>query len=262
MGTRYTLLLLFLYYCTPTIGQSFESFDNTRIAYTDQGTGIPIILIHGFINTGASFNGTALKNALLESGYRVIIPDLRGNGNSEKSMIESAYANNAEVKDLSALLDHLNISKAIALGYSRGSIILAKWLTLDSRITKGIIGGMGIDFTKSNWERRIIFERAFLGLDSLTDMTRGAFNYARSHQANTTILGWSQRYQPVTTLKELSSITIPIAVIAGNEDLDNGDPGALFKAFSNGVLIIVKGDHNTTYRKQPFAKAVLKFLNH
>jgi len=257
---RYIILLLICSYSSLLHSQRFTSFDSVSIAYTDEGTGTPIILIHGFINTSASFNGTALKDALLAQGYRVIAPDLRGNGNSDKPLTEVSYTNDAEIKDLQYLLDHLKLDAVVALGYSRGSIVLARWLTQEKRITQAVLGGMGIDFTNPDWDRRIIFERAFLGLDSLTTMTKGAVNYAKSQEANLTILGWSQRYQPVTSLKELSSIQIPVAVIAGNEDQDNGDPTLLFKALPNSTLTIVIGDHNTTYRNKPFADAVLNVL--
>lgn len=242
------------------LSQSFQSFDNVTIAYTDQGKGKPVLLLHGFINTSASFNGTAIKEALLAKGYRVIAPDLRGNGKSQKTLEEKAFANNAEVKDLKALLDHLNLNNVIAIGYSRGSIVLCKWLTQEPRIQKAVIGGMGLHFTNPDWDKRLIFERAFLGLDSLTDMTRGAVNYARSQKADLTLLGWSQRYQPVTSVEELKKLTIPILVIAGDQDVDNGNPKELAPVFPNSVLSLVSGDHNTTYRKEAFAKAVISFL--
>ena len=178
----------------------------------------------------------------------------------EKIRKEEAYSNNAEVKDLKALLDHLELTSTIVIGYSRGSIILSKWLTEESRIEKAVIGGMGLHFTNPNWNKKRIFERAFLGLDSLTDMTRGALNYARSQKADLMILGWSQRYQPVTSINELRSITIPLLVVAGDQDVDNGNPRELAAILSNATLSIVEGDHNTTYRKEPFAKAILSFL--
>ena len=115
----------------------------------------------------------------------------------------------------------------------------------------------GVDFTKPDWTKPTLFESAFSGIASLDATTEGVVNYARSPDANVTILGWSQRYQPVTTPTELKKITIPVLVVAGNKDLDNGDPRALFQLFSNGSMLILRGDHNTTYRKAPFAKGVM-----
>lgn len=258
---RVITLFFLLALCTSLIsGQSFASFDGTTIAYTDEGNGPVVILIHGFINTNASWQGTEVYKQLLTQGYRVIAPDLRGNGNSDKPQLEKAYANNAEVKDLTALIDHLNIDTAIALGYSRGSIVLAKWLTIDDRISKAIIGGMGLDFSNPLWERRILFEEAFLGLSEGTKDTQGAIRYAQSQGADIRILGWSQRYQPVTPPEELSKITIPVLVIAGDKDAANGSPKELAELFPNAELSIITGDHNTTYRKGTFAQEVIKYL--
>ena len=42
-------------------------------------------------------------------GYRVIIPDLRGNGNSDRPKDKEAYMNDAEIRDIIALADHCKI---------------------------------------------------------------------------------------------------------------------------------------------------------
>ncbi len=238
----------------------YSSFDNTQIAYTDEGTGIPIILIHGFISNGSSWNRTILKNELLKKGYRVIIPDLRGNGLSDKPHKAAAYKNNAEIKDLMILADHLKFKTYLAVGYSRGSIILAKLLTQDHRIKKAVLGGMGIDFTNPNWERRIMFAEGFSGKIDQYPETKGAVDYAKSIDADLFVLSLLQKYQPVTSIEELRKLKTNVLIIAGDQDLDNGDPKALQKVILNSQLIIVQGDHNTTYKKENFAKKVLTFL--
>lgn len=239
---------------------SFHSFDNIKIAYTDEGTGKPILLVHGFISSGSSWQNTALKKLLLVNGYRVIVPDLRGNGKSDKPSDEEAYKNNAEIKDLIALLDHLNIKSLTAIGYSRGSIVLAKLLTQESRIKKAVLGGMGVDFTNPNWDRRIAFADAFTGRAPLNEMTEGAVNYAKSIKADIQALGFLQDYQPVTSTEELNKIKIKTLVICGDEDLDNGSPQQLQSELPNSELIIVKGDHNNTYKQDNFAEAIISFL--
>jgi pimeloyl-ACP methyl ester carboxylesterase len=256
----HTFILCLCIATTAIAQEKMSSFDGSTIAYLDEGEGDPVILIHGFINDASSWNGTVIKKQLLENGYRVIIPDLRGNGFSEKPKDEKGFKDNAEVKDLKALLDHLKIKSITAIGYSRGAIVLAKWLTEETRINKAIIGGMGLDFTNKDWDRRILFERAFLGLDELNETTEGAVNYAKSKKANLDILGWLQRYQPVASKKALSEMKTKTLVIAGDQDTDNGNPEELATILPKGSLVIVAGDHNTTYRKEPFATAVMAFL--
>ncbi|MEQ8472340.1 MAG: alpha/beta fold hydrolase [Marinoscillum sp.] len=260
-----SIALILTIFCSSSICSAqefnqFKSFDGTMIAYQDIGTGEPILLVHGFISSGISWNQTILKQQLLETGYRVIIPDLRGNGQSDKPIDPEKYANDAEIKDLMALAKHLSLESYMAIGYSRGSIVLAKLLTLDNRITKAALGGMGIDFTNPDWNSRIMFAEAFGGKAALNNITEGAVNYAQSINADLEILSLLQIYQPVTSIDALGSVKIPVLVIAGDEDKDNGDPSSLAGVIPNSNLILVPGDHNQTYKTEAFASKVFDFI--
>ena len=73
----------------------------------------------------------------------------------------------------------------MAIGYSRGSIVLAKLLTKEKRISKAVFGGMGLDFTNPDWERRIAFADAFSGRTEPNTMTKGAIKYAMTRDSAT-----------------------------------------------------------------------------
>ncbi|MDT0607219.1 alpha/beta fold hydrolase [Croceitalea rosinachiae] len=234
------------------------SFDGVKIAYSIEGKGAPILLIHGFIQNGKSWHKTELKKALLANGYQVIIPDLRGNGDSDKPQKDESYADDVEVKDLILLMDNLKIRKYSAVGYSRGSIVLAKLLIQDNRITKAVLGGMGIDFTDPNWDRKHMFAAAFAG--KVNELTEGAVAYATSINADFRSLHLQQKFQPVTTVSELAELKLNVLVIAGDEDLENGDPEELQKAIPGAVLKLVLGNHNETYKTVAFSKEVADFI--
>lgn len=255
------LIAIFLFfYISSSSAQTkyFNSFDDTKIAYTDEGEGKPILLIHGFINTRKSWDNTVLKKDLLDKGYRVIVPDLRGNGDSDKPHEDDAYSQDAEVIDLMFLMVELKISKYWAIGYSRGSILLAKLLTKDRRVKKAVLGGMGVDFTNPNWHRRAIFREAFNG--KVNEETKGAVEYAKSIGADLKCLYLQQKHQSVTTKRQLQVIKAKVLVVAGDEDKDNGDPAALSRAISKSKLKIIPGDHNSTYKTEAFSKAIISFL--
>ena len=257
------LWLCWLTGCTPDLTEeraTFASFDGTHIAYTEVGNGPPVVLIHGFISDGSSWEQTALKQQLIESGYQVIVPDLRGNGASDQPKDPQRYADDAEVKDLRALADHLELGNYAAVGYSRGAIVLAKLLTQEPRISRGVLGGMGLDFTNPQWDRRRMFAEAFGGTQPLNEVTRGAVEYAKSVGANLHILSYLQQFQPVTSVAELRQVQTPVLVVAGDADRDNGEPAALQQALPHSELEIVPGDHNQTYKTEAFATAVLRFL--
>ena len=262
---KFIIVILFLVFPlflkAQEIQQSFHSFDGTNIAYSDQGKGHPVLLIHGFISDGSSWDKTMLKQALLDSGYHVIIPDLRGNGKSDKPHNPEAYAHDAEIKDLMALADHLGLKAFSAIGYSRGSIVLAKWLTKEKRIDKAVIGGMGLDFTNPNWDRRIMFAKVFGGQAAITPETSGAVNYAKSIGADFEVLSLLQQYQPVTTQSALRKINVETLIIAGDADHADGSPKELQQCIPNSMLKIVPGDHGEAKNSLEFAKAVMKFLD-
>lgn len=140
--TRVAVLLITFGFAINVVAQTerFTSFDGTAISYTDEGLGSPILLVHGFLNSGKSWENTEIKKELLEKGYRVIVPDLRGTGMSDKPQDDIYYENDAEVKDLQFLMSHLKVAQYNVIGYSRGSIVLAKLLTQDVRIKKPCLG--------------------------------------------------------------------------------------------------------------------------
>src|SRR4051812_40588120 len=106
-------------------GRFFTSFDKTKIYYEVKGKGEPVILVHGFIVNGQSWKQTALYGDLINAGYKVIILDQRGNGQSDKPHDSTAYESDAEAKDIMALANELKLKTYSAVGYSRGSIIVS-----------------------------------------------------------------------------------------------------------------------------------------
>ena len=106
--------------------QFFDS-DGVKIRYIDQGPrdGVPVVLIHGgFLNVEAQWAEPGVIDAL-DDEYRVIAPDLRGHGMSDKPHDPGQYGN-AFVDDVIRLLDHLGIEKAHIVGYSMGGRITFK----------------------------------------------------------------------------------------------------------------------------------------
>ena len=240
--------------------ESFKSFDNTKIYYKDTGSGTPVILIHGFISSGNSWDNSVLNKELISKGYRVIIPDLRGNGLSDHPQEAKFYADDAEIKDLKALANHLKLESFMAVGYSRGAIVLSKLLVVEPRIDKAVLGGMGLDFTNPDWSRRIMFQKAFSGEEPPNETTEGAIKYAKSIGADLKVLGYLQEFQPVTSVDQLKTIKAKVLVIAGDQDKDNGEPKELAKNIPGALLKIVPGGHNETKNTVLFSDEVVSFL--
>lgn len=89
-----------------------------EVAYKRQGTGKPLVLLHGYPLDHHLWDDLI---PYLEDTFDLILPDLRGFGSS--STVASPYSLDDFANDLTALLDHLNVSQAYIAGHSMGGYI-------------------------------------------------------------------------------------------------------------------------------------------
>src|SRR5256714_12274615 len=85
----------------------------------DEGSGKPVILLHGFPDTGDLWRNQI--PALVEGGFHVIVPDLRGRGRSSKPPAVSDYRLSTIVRDVTGILDALGIERAHVVGHDWGA---------------------------------------------------------------------------------------------------------------------------------------------
>ncbi|MCP3760306.1 alpha/beta fold hydrolase [Streptomyces sp. TBY4] len=91
--------------------------DGRALSYLDfGGAGRPLLALHGHLSEGASFAALA---AALGPQWRVIAPDQRGHGDSDRA---AEYTRAGYLADLVALLAHLGIDRTVVLGHSLGGI--------------------------------------------------------------------------------------------------------------------------------------------
>ena len=82
-----------------------------RLACTDEGAGRPVVLLHGFPLSRAMWQE---QISVIGQRYRLIVPDLRGHGNSPAP--EGVYTMDEMADDVVELLDALHIADSIVLG--------------------------------------------------------------------------------------------------------------------------------------------------
>jgi len=95
--------------------------DGVRIEYEVSGAGRPVVLLHGFPDTGRLWRHQA--PVLAEAGFQVIVPDLRGYGRSDKPEAVDAYAIRVLAGDVMAILASLGIGKAHVVGHDWGAAL-------------------------------------------------------------------------------------------------------------------------------------------
>ncbi len=100
------------------MSQFFIAADGAKLAYADQGTGLPLLCLAGLTRSMADFD-YVLPHL---SGNRVIRTDYRGRGVSDWTGADS-YTVPQEAADALGLMNHLGIDRFAVLGTSRGGLI-------------------------------------------------------------------------------------------------------------------------------------------
>ncbi len=243
--------------------QFFNASDGARLAWHEIGEGRPLILIHGYISDGETNwvrYGTAA--AIAAAGYRVIMPDLRGHGQSDKPHDAAAYPPDVLADDQFALIDHLGLTDFDLGGYSLGARTTMRMLARGCRPRRAIVSGMGLSGITQTGGRAAHFAHIF---DNLGQHPKGSPAWYAEAFLKTTggdpvalrlILGSFVD----TTETDLANINVPIGVICGTEDDDNGSADALATALPDAVLLPIPGNHMSAVTKPDFAAAIVGFL--
>ena len=108
----------------PLLTTGRENGAAIEIHYEDHGSGDPVVLIHGYPLNGNSWERQ--ERELLGQGYRVISYDRRGFGRSSQPTV--GYDYDTFAADLKALLEHLDLSDVVLVGFSMGTGEVTRYL--------------------------------------------------------------------------------------------------------------------------------------
>ncbi len=102
--------------------------NGVNINYVESGSGVPVILVHGFPFSHEMWNA---QITALSSSYRAIAYDVRGHGLSDVG--DGQYTIDSHVDDLFALMDHLGLPPAVIVGLSMGGYITLRALEREQK---------------------------------------------------------------------------------------------------------------------------------
>jgi non-heme chloroperoxidase len=108
----------------PRVQVGTENGAPVELHYTDQGSGSPVVLIHGWPLSGRSWEKQV--PALIEAGHRVVTYDRRGFGDSSQPW--SGYDYDTFAADLDTLLTQLDLSDVTLVGFSMGGGEVARYI--------------------------------------------------------------------------------------------------------------------------------------
>jgi|GEM_PF-1074565 len=115
----------------------FIKVENYKFHYIEEGTGEPMIMIHGWLCWGAYWKKVI---PFVKDQYHVYAPDLLGHGISDKPLGKDvSYGTEAQARRIIAFMDALGIKKAYIVGHSMGGEIAAKVALLAPERVKGLV---------------------------------------------------------------------------------------------------------------------------
>ncbi|MEW6269716.1 MAG: alpha/beta hydrolase [Thermodesulfobacteriota bacterium] len=130
-----------------------------RISFLEQGEGPAVVLSHGFPELAYSWRHQI--PALADAGFRVIAPDQRGYGDTDRPDAVEAYDIHHLTGDLVGLLDALGIDRAVFAGHDWGGLVVWQMPLLHPTRTAGVIGVNTPAFQRAPMAPTAIFRAMF-----------------------------------------------------------------------------------------------------
>jgi pimeloyl-ACP methyl ester carboxylesterase len=228
-----------------------------ELALWDGGEGVPVLLLHGLT---ATHRYVVMGSSRLErSGHRVISYDARGHGASSPAPDPSTYGYDELAADALAVLDELEIPRAILAGASMGAhtvlrvalerpervgglvvitpayepgesedpVGLARWDALADGLRTGGVDGFlaayGEPQVPAAWR------------DTVITVIRQRLSLHEHPQAVADALSAVPRSRPFASLAALGRVAVPTAVVASADDADPEHPQAVGEAYAAAI---------------------------
>jgi 3-oxoadipate enol-lactonase len=221
------------------------------------GEGIPVVLLHGLT---ATHRYVVMGSRSLErSGHLVVAYDARGHGRSSPAPDRSAYGYEALADDLEAVLDQLEIERAVLAGASMGAhTLLALALRAPERCAGLVVITPSYDGHNVDDEDRMArwdalaeglrsggvdgFLEAY-GRPSVTPhfeptvlkVIRQRLSHHEHPEAVADALQVVPRSRPFASVSDLSQITVPVTVVASGDEADPEHPQAVGEAYARAI---------------------------
>jgi pimeloyl-ACP methyl ester carboxylesterase len=256
--------------------KSFNTWDGLEIAYQEwngeneaAAAELPaVVLHHGFVaNADANWVATGVVDALTTAGRRVIAPDARGHGRSEKPHDPARYGEQRMARDLAVLIDTIEAEEIDLVGYSMGAIVSLLFASTDERVRKLVIGGVGAGVIECGGvDRRAVSNDAIIQALGAEDISTLEVPEAVSFRQLADALGADREalaaqatsvYQGGIALERVSA---PTLLLAGDADPLAVRPQMLIDALADARLELLRGNHIEALGDERFRRSIVDFL--
>ena len=240
-------ILLSSCFTQPKVESGYISVsDGAQIYYEAVGEGTPVILLHGHTLDLRMWDPQV--KPLLEAGYRVIRPEMRGYGHSSKQKPGQQFTH---LDDMMTVMDSLHIAKAPGPSTPFDSLELAR---KDSVIAQNL--AQGIDKWKKEWTEKLV---------SGGGSNREAIRESVTQQVNDWD-GWQlvnremrnyYGYEAWDTLKARQP-EIPVLILSGENEGKGKNPMLQYLPNSRQVIIPDCGHMSNMEKPEEFTKLILE----
>ncbi len=245
---------------------SLPGFDGAALAVHEVGDegARPFFLMHGLFSS-AQVNWIKYGHAatIAAGGYRVIMPDFRAHGLSAAPHDPAAYPDFVLVKDMLALLDHLHLPDFDLGGFSLGARTTAGLLVAGVHPRKAVLAGMGLAGL-DRWSGR---SRFYLDAIAMRETVKRddphfmAVMFMKTMKIDPEAARLLLESSADIDVEALKRLELPIGVVCGDEDQDNGSAIELAAALANARYSEVLGTHMSCIAKPELGQAIRDFLN-
>lgn len=254
----------------------YVEVNGARLRYVDRGSGPTLLLIHGLGATHADWDR---QIAFFARVFRVIVPDLRGHGDSEG---EGPFTVDRLASDLSQLLDQLKVGSFFIIGHSMGGAVAMQLaLFKPERVQKLVLADTLPSFRPDSLKKRWrlwfrLWGMRFMGPAALAKRTamqlfpkpeqealRELVILRNSRTPKTVYLALLKTLSGWSIADKLSWLTMPVLVLAGEKDYFPATEAQAFaEQLPNGQCRIFEDAHHHLPMEKPddFNRLTMEFL--
>jgi pimeloyl-ACP methyl ester carboxylesterase len=243
----------------------FAGHDGAQLAYRETGSGRPLILLHGFLGTGSYWLDQGPADQLVEQGFRLVLPDLRGHGESTRSHDPHLYPPDVLADDGLALIEHLGLGAGDydLGGYSLGGRVVVRMLARGAEPGRAVVAGQGLSKV-SGPQGGGATQRALTAIVDGVALEPGSPDAQIAHWigqlgADPKALQHLMGSLVPTPTGGLRRITTPALVVIGDHD-ERSDADELAALLPAGRYVRVPGGHGDAFTAPEFAAAITAFL--
>jgi pimeloyl-ACP methyl ester carboxylesterase len=218
----------------------FRCLDGVELAWREIGSGRPFVLLHGLLGSGARLAGQGLVTGLAERGYRVILPDLRGHGDSGRPHNPARYPADILADDMLALIGHMGLDDYDLGGYSMGGKLVLRLLARGARPAHAVVGGQGLDALDAESDRTDGHRRILAAVAGGAAFPAGSHedamaDWIRQSGVDARAVGLVLDTFMSTPADALRAVSVPTLIIVGDRDSRGTSADALAALLANGA---------------------------